>query len=98
MRLSRRSPAQSGILSSLLFSAFVAASGSIDCAQIVDDGVSWDLSKLGGPRSVMHSVLTPPSMQNTTYTIDICKPLKRPESVKDMNKCPGGTRGELILI
>ncbi|KAK2747788.1 hypothetical protein FQN57_001818 [Myotisia sp. PD_48] len=63
-----------------LFTA--AASADFDCANIRVDGVSWDLHTLGGPRSVFE--LTDHPVINTTYTLDICKPLAD-------KKCKAGT-------
>ncbi|WEW54785.1 type II membrane protein [Emydomyces testavorans] len=57
----------------------------LDCSKIVVDGKAWDLSKLGGPRSVYHVVDHPPSVINTTYTLDICRPLPK------NSQCPSGT-------
>ncbi|EKD19532.1 autophagy protein Atg27 [Drepanopeziza brunnea f. sp. 'multigermtubi' MB_m1] len=88
MRLPRSS-ADATVLSALLFPTLAAATGNFDCTKIVIDKThQWDLSTLGGPRSVMHSEDRGASWKNTTYTIDICKPLKR--AGKDA--CPGNTR------
>ncbi|EER26775.1 hypothetical protein CPC735_009510 [Coccidioides posadasii C735 delta SOWgp] len=57
----------------------------LDCTKIVVDGKTWDVSKLGGPHSVYNVVDHPPSVINTTYTLDLCKPL--PKS----SQCPSGT-------
>ncbi|KAI2425752.1 type II membrane protein [Ophidiomyces ophidiicola] len=57
----------------------------LDCTKIVVDGKTWDLSKLGGPHSVYNVVDHPPSIINTTYTLDICKPLPK------NSQCPSGT-------
>lgn len=35
----------------------------------------------------------PPADIETTYTIDICKPLKVPQNVPKNEYCPNGTRG-----
>lgn len=81
------------MLSAVLLPLLAAASGGITCEKVVLDKThSWDLSELGGPKSVMHSEDRGVSFKNTTYTIDICKPLKRTSK----EKCPNGTRGGLI--
>ncbi len=95
MRLPRTRLANAALLYSILFPALIAAVGNLDCGNIVTDGKPWDLSKLGGPRSVMTSHETPPTIHNTTYTIDICRPLKRSGEVEKGYECPGGTRGLL---
>jgi hypothetical protein len=81
----------------MLLPTLIAAFGNLDCSNIVTDGKIWDFSKIGGPRSVMESHETPPTLVNTTYTIDICRYLKRSGDVKKGEKCPGGTRGKLRL-
>jgi hypothetical protein len=37
-----------------------------------------------------------PSYRNVTYTVDICKPLRRSGKVDRKYECPHGTRGELL--
>jgi hypothetical protein len=80
----------------MLFPTLIVAI-NLKCSKIVTDGKEWDLSKLGGPRSVMDSYETPPSWHNTTYTIDICESLKRSGDVPKRYKCLGDTRGEFQL-
>jgi hypothetical protein len=58
--------------------------------------VDWAFESLGGPKSVLHAVNNTASWVNTTYTIDLCAPLKRINDVPDDQKCPGGTRCELL--
>jgi hypothetical protein len=94
MRPPHVGPAYVALYSVFLFPSFIAA-GNLDCNEIVTDGKTWDLSKLGGRRSVMYSHETPPSFHNTTFTIDICKRLERDDSVKQEDECPSGTRGQL---
>jgi len=94
MRLPR-GPADAAILSTLLFPFISAAAGNIVCDLIVVDKVAFNLSPLGGPRSVMHSVDTGPAFHNTTYTIDICRNLGKVPSkeIPTDEQCPNGTRG-----
>ncbi|KFY26408.1 hypothetical protein V493_04109 [Pseudogymnoascus sp. VKM F-4281 (FW-2241)] len=79
-------------LASLLFPLYAAALGTIDCSKILADKHNFDLSALDGPHSVMHSVEQPPSFLNTTYTINICRPLVPDSNVKKEERCPGPTR------
>jgi hypothetical protein len=71
----------------MLFPSLIVASDNLYCNEIMADGKVWDLSKIGGPRSVMDS-------NNTTYTIDICDSLEESDNVPK-EQCPEGTRGKL---
>jgi hypothetical protein len=95
MRLQQR-PAHTAILSALLFPFLVETRGNIGCDNIVAGGKSWDLSGLGGPKSALYSDGDGPSWKNVTYTVDICKPLRRSGKVAKEKECPHGTRGELL--
>lgn len=92
MRISQ-APANTAIISTIVFPFLAAAVGNLDCSHIVVDKVSWDLSKLGGPKSVLNSEDKTASFRNTTYTIDLCKPLKRVsfDKIPAAEQCPGGT-------
>ncbi|KAI5292581.1 hypothetical protein KEM52_006237 [Ascosphaera acerosa] len=68
----------------LIYFASVAAGVRWDCANVRVDGKEWDLTALGGPRSVFDVAEHPPTTKNTTFTIDLCGPLKGSE-------CPAGT-------
>ncbi|KAG8630501.1 hypothetical protein KVT40_002120 [Elsinoe batatas] len=68
---------------------------TFDCDHVRVDKVSFDLSKLSGPHSVSHIAETPPSISNTTFTIDLCKPLTGEDlghGLKPKERCPTGTR------
>lgn len=65
---------------------------AFDCNHIRVDGISFDLSRLGGPHSLSHIENTPPSVTNTSFTFDICKPLPKDPRVPDSEQCVGGTR------
>ncbi|KAI4248881.1 MAG: hypothetical protein L6R40_000893 [Gallowayella cf. fulva] len=67
---------------------------SLDCSNIRDDKQSFDISALGNPISVMTSEDHSPSptMTNTTFTIDICKPLKKAKGIPKEEDCPNGSR------
>ncbi|TDZ15106.1 Autophagy-related protein 27 [Colletotrichum orbiculare MAFF 240422] len=82
---------EAAFLLALLFST-PAAAAVIDCEHIRVDDVSFNLKPLGGPHSVVTSRWHPPTFTNTTYTVDICKPLKRKGDVKKEEQCPNGTR------
>lgn len=65
---------------------------TLDCEDIRVDKQSFDLSPLGGPKEVHRQEYQPPSIFNTTFTIDICNPLKRKKEVPSEFQCPSGTR------
>jgi hypothetical protein len=94
MRLPRSS-ADAAVLSTFIF-PFLASANVLNCAHVQADSVSWDFESLGGPKSVLHSVENSASWTNTTYTIDLCVPLKRKNDVPDDQKCPGGTQCKLF--
>jgi hypothetical protein len=94
MLLPRSSLAEAAILSSILFPSLIAAVGNIDCSHVRVDKQSFDLSALSGPHSVMESHQHSVSTINTTYTLDLCKPLKRSADIPKGQECPAGTRGE----
>lgn len=75
----------------LLLPAYASAL-SLDCKQIRDDGHTFNLEKLGGPKTVHRVQWEPPSIENTTFTIDVCNPLKKDKNAKKGEDCPGGTR------
>jgi hypothetical protein len=90
--------ADTAILSTILFPLLAAAVGNIDCSKVVVDRILFDLSELGGARSVVHRVDEGPSFTNTTYTIDICKPLGKAKNVKGDDQCPHGTRSRSLIL
>jgi len=95
MRLPR-SLAQAAILSTILFPFLASANVPLRCDHVQADGAGFTFKPLGGPRSVLHSVENSASWTNTTYTIDLCVPLKRKSDVPDDQKCPGGTQCKLF--
>lgn len=78
-----------------LLLAPLPASGMLHCDNIRIKGHSFDLNELGGPHSVVTTKFDADiqAQVNTTYTVDICKPLKKSGEVKDGEQCKGGTRG-----
>lgn len=84
---------QAWLLVSLL--AAQASAVMLSCEHVRVDKQSFNLEKLGGPHSVVTTLREPPSHSNTTYTVDICKPLKRKgaDEVPKEEQCPNGTRG-----
>lgn len=85
-------PSFSQLSAFLLLPAAISAV-TFDCKHIRAGGKDFNFEKLGGPKTVNDQKLTYPSITNTTFTIDICKPLPRSKD-KDKHKeeCPGGTR------
>ncbi|OTA57919.1 hypothetical protein K449DRAFT_385989 [Hypoxylon sp. EC38] len=68
------------------------ASAMFRCNQVVVGGHKYDLSALGGPHSVVTSRIVGDAPHNTTYTVDICRPLKKKGDVKKDEQCPNGSR------
>ena len=95
MRFLGSHSADSALLSSILFPALIGAVGNINCRDVVANGVKFDFGELGGPHSVMHSINGTETFFNTTYTLDLCKPLERSKGVEKGKECPAGTRGKL---
>lgn len=89
-------PAEAAILSTLLFPFLATAAGNYDCSKIVLNKKPFDLSELGGPRSALGFENQDNSLKNTTYTIDICQPLKKKKGVSKEEDCPNNTRGNLL--
>merc|ERR1712000_678909 len=71
-------PQASGLLLPLLL-APLPSSAMLRCENVRIDGHSFDLSELGGPHSVVTSrwESLAETHFNTTYTVDICQPLKK---------------------
>lgn len=69
-------------------------SGAIDCKQVLVDGVTFDISALAGPYSVIDiDEDTTGQATNTTYTFDLCAPLKRSSS-EERGGCIQGAWGK----
>lgn len=69
----------------------------LDCNKIKADGYMFNFGELKGPHSVVTSSYESGSgtYHNTTYTVDICNPLKKSDKGKE---CPNGTRGTFLRI
>ncbi|KAI4286943.1 MAG: hypothetical protein L6R35_003803 [Caloplaca aegaea] len=78
----------------LLLFPTLAYAMNLDCSDIRDNKQSFDVSALGSPISVMTSEDHDPSptMTNTTFTIDICKPLRKAKGIPKEEDCPNGSR------
>ncbi|KAK4187612.1 autophagy-related protein 27 [Podospora australis] len=78
-------------MKSLLLFAGVAAA-VFDCEKLVVDEHTYNFHDLRGPHSVVTHEYAPPTYHNTTYTLDLCSPLKRKGDVPKLERCPDGTR------
>ncbi|KAK0706766.1 autophagy-related protein 27 [Lasiosphaeria miniovina] len=94
----RRQPGSRTSLRNLLWAvaaaatAPVASATALDCKKVVVDGQTFDFGKLAGPHTVVTTESKPPSYYNTTYTLDICAPLKRKDKAEKDFECPEGSR------
>lgn len=80
---------------SLLLLPTLSCTMNLDCKNIRDNKQSFDVSALGNPISVMTSQnhFPSPTMTNTTFTMDICKPLNKAKGIAKEEDCPNGSRG-----
>lgn len=80
-------------LSALVLLPAAISAVTFDCKHIRAGGKDFNFEKLGGPKEVNYQRLTSPSITNTTFTIDVCKPLPRnKDKDKAKEECPTGTR------
>ncbi|KAI0885071.1 autophagy-related protein 27 [Annulohypoxylon maeteangense] len=91
MRVPSLQAADAALLLSLFF-APLPTEAMFRCNQIVADKQKFDLSALGGPHSVVTSHIIGDAAHNTTYTVDICRPLKKKGDVKKDEQCPNGAQ------
>lgn len=89
MLLSPTIPSYFAVL--LALPAAITAS-TLDCEKIRVDKQDFNLSPLGGPKTVHLQEYDPPSIANTTFTIDICNRLKRDPEIPNDKQCPMGTQ------
>ncbi|GAP83661.1 putative autophagy-related protein 27 [Rosellinia necatrix] len=83
--------ADAALVLSLLL-APVPTAAAFNCDQVVSDGQRFNLKGLGGPHSVVTSLVEGNRIHNTTYTVDICAPLKKKGDVKPEDQCKNGSR------
>ena len=69
---------------------------SLDCSDARDDGVSFNFLALKGPHSLYSIKQHPNKIINTTFTINICQPLRKQKDVSKEQDCPNGSRGRSI--
>ena len=80
----------SGLKTCILFTVIrLAGAISFDCGNVLMDGYKFDLSPLDGPHSVWTIDEHEPTYSNTTFTLDLCQPLKKSNG----EDCPNGSRG-----
>ena len=86
------------VLSSFLaiYSVVISAI-SIDCSDILVDKKQFNLKALEGPHSLYKVEKPLPAIKNTTFTIDICRPLEKTKGVPKGEDCPNGSRGETLM-
>nr|POE72995.1 autophagy-related protein 27 [Quercus suber] len=65
---------------------------TFDCSHIRVDKKSFNLKELGGPRSVHWQRSNPPSISNTTFTIDVCANLVKDDDIPSQDQCDSNTR------
>ncbi|KAI0449002.1 autophagy-related protein 27 [Xylaria acuta] len=87
MRFSTIPYADAALVISLLLAPLQAAA-MFNCEKVVSDAQQFNLKALGEPHSVVTSEVNGDRMYNTTYTVDICRALKKKKS----DQCPNGTR------
>ncbi|KAI5860351.1 autophagy-related protein 27 [Durotheca rogersii] len=90
-----RFPTMHAVDTALLIPLLLAplpVAAQFQCEHIVVDKQAFDLSKLGGPHSVVVTSHIPGgSPHNTTYTVDICGVLRKSGDKKE-EKCPDNSR------
>ena len=79
----------------LIYSTITSAI-SIDCSDIVVDKKQFNLKVLEGPHALYTVRKHLPTITNTTFTIDICRPLEKTKGVPKGEDCPNGSRGNIL--
>lgn len=82
-----------GLLLSLLLLVPQQAAAMFRCNHIVADNQRYNLEALDGAHGVVISKDEGASYLNTTYTVDICRSLKKKGDVPKNQQCPNGSRG-----
>ncbi|KAK3080497.1 hypothetical protein LTS18_000795, partial [Coniosporium uncinatum] len=68
------------------------AAVTFDCNSVVVDKKHFDLSSLSGEHVLNWTYASTDLVTQTwTFTLDICRPLKRTKGVSKAEECPGGT-------
>ncbi|KAK4460586.1 autophagy-related protein 27 [Cladorrhinum samala] len=88
----RWSPSAAALLSTLVLSSTASAATPFSCDSLKVDDRTFNLKPLAGPHTVVTHEYVPPTYHNTTYTLDLCSPLKRKDDVPKEEACPAGTR------
>ncbi|KAK4205743.1 putative autophagy protein Atg27 [Triangularia verruculosa] len=68
------------------------AAATFDCEKLPVDGHTYNFKDLAGPHTVVTSEFLAPSYHNTTYTLDLCGPLRQNGDAPKEERCPDGTR------
>lgn len=75
-----------------------AETAKLACDKFEVEGHTYNLQPLAGPHAVVTHEFTQPTYHNTTYTLDLCGPLRRKGDVPAEERCPDGTRGEIHTV
>jgi autophagy-related protein 27 len=66
---------------------------TFDCSNIQVKGKKFNFEKIGGPHTVSVVEHFPPSIHNTTWTVDLCDTLKKDKNIPAGDQCLGGSQG-----
>jgi hypothetical protein len=77
---------------SLLLALPTAITATLDCAHVRIDKQDFNLSPLSGPKTVHWQQYEPPTISNTTFTLDICNRLPQDSNTPRTHRCPAGTQ------
>lgn len=86
------SPTISSYVAILLALPAATIASTLDCENIRIDKQDFNLAALKGPKTVHLQEYDPPTISNTTFTIDICAKLEPVPDVDKSEQCPMGTR------
>ena len=85
-------PTISSYFAVLLTLPAATLAATLDCEKIRIDKQDFNLKGIGGPKTVHFQEYDPPSISNTTFTIDICDGLQRDDAIDKSKQCPFGTQ------
>ncbi|KAI1175117.1 autophagy-related protein 27 [Nemania sp. FL0916] len=91
MKFSSIPYADTALLLSLLVAPLPTAA-MFRCDSVVLDSEKFNLKSLGGPHSVVTTLVDANRLHNTTYTVDICTALKKKSGSKKGDQCHNGAR------